>query len=120
MQHSWLCCHCPVRANVSILDHTWTEKYFENHLEGVRRVLKALQQHGVKLRPTKCELFKPEVRYVGRLVSAGGVRIDPRDINAVLTLREKTPNTVGEVWKLLGFLSYRTYIQDFSRIAKPI
>ncbi len=28
-------------------------KMFEDHIEGLRRVLKALQQHGVKLRPKK-------------------------------------------------------------------
>ncbi|KAI5109307.1 hypothetical protein C0J45_0704, partial [Silurus meridionalis] len=59
--------------------------------------------------------------YVGRLVSAEGIRIDPRDLEAVKTLTSKTPQTVGEVRKLTGFLGYyRSYIQDFSRIAKPI
>lgn len=38
---------------------------FEDHVE----VLRTLQRHGVKLRPTKCELFKQEVCYVGKLVS---------------------------------------------------
>lgn len=96
-------------------------KTFEDHVEVLRRVLRALQHHGVKLRPTKCELFRQEVRYVGKLVSADGVRLDPKDLEAIQALRSKTPNTVGEVRKLLGFLSYyRTYIQDFSRIAKPI
>lgn len=55
-------------------------KSFEDHVAGLRRVLRALQQHGIKLRPTKCELFKREVRYVGRLVSADGVSIDPKDL----------------------------------------
>lgn len=96
-------------------------KTFAEHVEGVRRVLKALQAHGVKLRPTKCELFQREVRYVGRLVSADGVRIDPKDIDAIMSLKDKRPSTVGEVRKLLGFLSYyRAYIQSFSSIAKPI
>ena len=94
---------------------------FTSHVEGVRQVLRALQSHGVKLRPTKCELFQKEVRYVGRLVSADGVRIDPKDIDAIMSLKEKRPSTVGEVRKLLGFLSYyRAYIQNFSSIAKPV
>lgn len=96
-------------------------KTFDEHLETLRKCLQALQLHGVKLRPEKCELFRQEVRYVGRLVSADGVRIDPRDLEAVRTLTCKTPQTVGEVRKLAGFLGYyRSYIQDFSRIAKPI
>ncbi|KAI3364945.1 hypothetical protein L3Q82_000943 [Scortum barcoo] len=77
--------------------------------------------HGVKLKPEKCELFRKEVRYVGRLVSADGVRVDPKDIEAVQALKHKRPQTVGDVRQLLGFLGYyRTYIQDFSHIAKPL
>lgn len=96
-------------------------KTFEEHVENLRKVLQALQRHGVKLRPEKCELFRQEVRYVGRLVSAEGVRVDPRDLEAVKVLTSKTPRTVGDVRKLTGFLGYyRSYIQDFSQIARPI
>ncbi|KAK2908370.1 hypothetical protein Q8A73_009443 [Channa argus] len=94
---------------------------FEDHVEGLRKVLRALQSHGVKLRATKCDLFKREVRYVGCLVSAEGVRIDPKDLEAVYALKDTTPNTVGDVRRIAGFLGYyRSYIQDFSRLAQPI
>lgn len=94
---------------------------FEEHVNVLRWVLQALQCHGVKLRPEKCELFRKEVRYVGRLVSENGVRVDPKDVEAVQALKEKTPQTVGDVRRLLGFLSYyRAYVQDFSRIARPL
>ncbi len=94
---------------------------FEEHVETICCVLKALQCHGVKLKPEKCEMFRSEVRYVGRLVSSEGVRVDPRDLEAVQSLTSRTPQTVGDVRRLLGFLSYyRTFIQDFSRVAKPL
>ncbi|KAL0192074.1 hypothetical protein M9458_010370, partial [Cirrhinus mrigala] len=96
-------------------------KSFEEHVESLRRVLRALRCHGVKLKPEKCEMFRKEVRYVGRLVSAEGVRIDPRDLEAVRSVTHRTPQTVGDVRRLLGFLSYyRTFIQDFSRVARPL
>lgn len=47
--------------------------------------------------------------------------MDPKDLDAVRALELRTPQTVGDVRQLLGFQSYyRTYVQDFSRIAKPL
>ncbi|RXN13810.1 Retrovirus-related Pol poly from transposon [Labeo rohita] len=39
---------------------------FSDHVDLIRKVLRALQHHGVKLRAEKCEMFQKEVRYVGR------------------------------------------------------
>lgn len=96
-------------------------KSFDEHVQVLQKVLQALQRHGVKLKPLKCELFRIEVRYVGRLVSADGVKVGPKDIEAVQALKHKRPQMVGEVRQLLGFLSYyRTYVQDFSCIDKTL
>lgn len=62
--------------------------YTTFHIEGLRMVVKALQKHGVKLRPTTCELFKCEVRYIGRLVSADVFRNDPqKNLDMIMTLK---------------------------------
>lgn len=96
-------------------------KSFSNHVDHLQNVFSKMREHGIKLRPTKCELFKSQVRYIGRLVSGDGIQIDPADLEAVRALKNKEPRTVGEVRMLLGFLSYyRSYIQDFSRLAKPL
>lgn len=43
------------------------------------------------------------------------------NLGAVRSLTTRTPQTVGDVRRLLGFLSYyRAFIQDFSRVAKPL
>lgn len=91
---------------------------FHDHVKDLRRVLRRLQEHGIKLRPKKCELFKSQVRYLGRLVTREGIQIDPKDLEAVQLLKDREPKNVGEVRALLGF--HRTFIQDFSRIAKPL
>ena len=66
-------------------------------------------------------MFKKDVNYLGRIVSADGYRVDSSNVKAVLTLKETNPKTVGDVRKLLGLLGYyRKYIQDFSRIAQPL
>ena len=68
---------------------------FEDHLEHVRLVLLKLKSKGIKLKPTKCELFRNQVRYLGNLVTSEGHCIDPKDKEAVLHLKEKKPGTVG-------------------------
>lgn len=94
---------------------------FEGHLQDLRAVLQRYQQHGVKLTPRKCDVFKDSVKFLGKIVSKEGYTMDPAELAPVQTLKDRTPATVGDLRKLLGFLSYyRQYIPNFSRIAKPL
>ena len=94
---------------------------FEDHVDHIRRVLRRLRAHVVKLKPKKCRLFKREVNYLGQVISAAGYRLDHSNVEAVRTLKDSKPSTVGEVRRLLGLLGYyRRYIQNFARIAHPL
>ena len=58
------------------------------------------------------------MNYLGQIVSASGYRLDPANVEAVLSLKKSNPSTVGEVRKLLGLLDYyRRYIPNFARTA---
>ena len=95
-------------------------KTFEDHLVDVKKVLVCLQRRGVKLNAKKCEFFKKEIRYLGRLISSKGYRPDPEDVKA-LEKCKIPPKTVGNLRSIIGFLSYyRTYIEKFSLKMKPI
>ncbi len=94
---------------------------FEQHVQNVRQVLQRQRECGIKLRPKKCDFFKGEVCYVGRVISAEGYKMNPKEVEAVQQLKHEVPTTVRGVRKLMGFLSYyRAYIPDFSRVAKPL
>ena len=94
---------------------------FEYHVDLIRKVLRRLREHGVKLKPKKRRLFKREVNCFVQIVSAAGYTLDHSNVETVRALKDSKPSTVGEVRKLLVLLGYyRRYIQDFARIAHPL
>ncbi len=106
----------PYLDDVIVFSNSFTE-----HIEHLRKVLRRLREWGVKLKPKKCNLFKQEVSFLGRLVSQHGYRMDPKATNAVQIWKRTTPSTVGDVRKLVGLLGvYRRHIKNFSQQAKPI
>jgi hypothetical protein len=44
-------------------------------LRNLRNVLYRFHEFNLKLKPKKCELFKDEVEFLGKLVSAKGVSV---------------------------------------------
>ena len=96
-------------------------KDFNSHDEHLRFALQRLQQYGIKTKAKKCQLFKKEVHYLGRIVAADGYRLDPKNIQSVTELVKQKPKTLGEVRRLLGMVGYfRKYIANFSKKAAPL
>ena len=92
---------------------------FEEHLERLQAVYERLQEHNLKLKPSKCELFKERVSYLGHEVSEEGIHTDPSKIEAVKSL--PVPKNIKDVRRFLGFTGYyRKFIQGFATIARPL
>ena len=56
---------------------------FDEHLLHLEQVFKPLREADVKLKPSKCHFVKPQVEYLGHIVSAEGLRPNPAKISAV-------------------------------------
>ena len=91
----------------------------EEHLQHLRIVLNILKQHGFKARPSKCEFFKPELKFLGHIVGATGMKPDPAK---VATVQEwPIPRSVYDVRAFLGLANYfRKYMHGFAAIAAPL
>ena len=91
----------------------------EEHLKRLEGVFQKLKAAGLKLKPSKCKLFKKSISYLGHVVSEEGVRTDPKKIEAVQ--KWERPYNVHTVRRFLGFVNYyRKFIKDYSKIARPL
>ena len=91
----------------------------EEHLKRLRFVLAKLSWANLKISPAKTQLFRSSLRFLGQIISAEGLQIDPERVEAILKLKE--PTKVRELQKFLGILNFnRSYVDRFSVIAKPL
>lgn len=92
---------------------------FDEHLLHLEQVFKRLREANLRLKPSKCHFVKPEVEYLGHVVSADGLKPNPAKIRSVKEFPVPT-NTTG-VKAFLGLCNYyRRFIKGFAQIASPI
>ena len=78
-----------------------------------------MAQVGLKLKPSKCEFFRDQLRYLGHIVSEKGIATDPKKIETILDWPR--PKMVTDVRSFTGFINYyRKYIKDYAKIAHPL
>ena len=70
-------------------------KDLASHLERLEAVFWKLEVAGLKLKPSKCELFWRQLAYLGHVISAEGVATDESKIEAIKNW--PTPTNVTEV-----------------------
>ncbi|TYK05031.1 reverse transcriptase [Cucumis melo var. makuwa] len=99
-----------------ILVYSMDKKAHEEHL---RIVLQTLRDKQLYAKFSKCELWLNQVVFLGHVVSADGVSVDPQKVEGVANWER--PVSATEVCSFLGLAGYyRRFIEDFSRLALPL
>lgn len=96
-----------------------TEKTFKEHLNNLGEVLSRFREFGLKLKPTKCSLFREEVVFLGHVLGKDGVRANPSLVQDV----EKwpVPQSLKELQAFLGLTNYyRRFVQGYAHTARSL
>ena len=82
-------------------------------------VFDCLQEHSLKLKPSKCEVFKSEINYLAHHVSQKGLLPSKKNLESIAQCLPL--DTYTKVKSFVGLVGhYRHFIKGFAKIAAPL
>ena len=100
--------------DILIYSASWAD-----HLRHLRAVFVVLQQHRLFVKRSKCAFGVDSISYLGHIISAAGVAMDPAKVQAVSDWPQ--PRSAHAVRGFLGLVGYyRKFVHDYGAIVAPL
>ena len=91
----------------------------QDHLKNLEKVLKRLEEAGMRLKQEKCTFLMPEVEYLGHRICQEGLQPTESKVRAVADAPE--PKRVSELRSFLGLVNYYgKFLPNLATIAAPL
>nr|GEY83789.1 retrotransposon protein, putative, Ty3-gypsy subclass [Tanacetum cinerariifolium] len=105
--------------NLFIDDILVYSKTREEHKDHLRIVLEILRQKKLYAKFSMCDFWFGQAAFLGHIVSADGITMDPAKVEAIT--KWSRPTTVTKVRSFLGLAGYyRRFVKGFSLLALPL
>ena len=89
------------------------------HLQHLETVFKRLQDAGLKLKESKCDFFRPQIHYLGHMLSADSIQPLLEKLDSITNM--PVPENQTEIKQFLGLVGYyRKFVPHFSDISRPL
>ena len=99
----------------------YSEK-FSTHMRLLRKVLKKLEDFGLRAKLSKTNICHSELKFLGRIVSEKGVRVDPDKVKAVMEMKKpEGRNAKSQLRSIIGGTNYYgSFIKNYSEKVGPL
>lgn len=82
-------------------------------------IFEKLRLAGLKINKEKSYFCRPELKYLGHVITPVGVMVDPEKVSSVVDY--PVPTNLKQLRSFLGLVSwYRKYVPNFSDVAQPL
>lgn len=91
----------------------------QSHNRLLREVLNRLTKEGLTINKEKCVFNVSEVGYLGHIINAKGISLDPQRVNSIVKFEQ--PQSKKDLMRFLGLVNYvGRFIKDKTNILEPL
>ena len=96
-----------------------TEEAIIDHDSNLHALLERARSVGVKLNKDKLKLCQSEIKNMGQILTADGMRPDPENVKAIFNMPR--PTDVKAVQRFIGNATYLSkYVSHLSEVCEPL